>query len=528
MTTQHDYDFPTDQSLEHIARAIEGLATRDTLAYDSTTGRYDNASLRSWLAAQADGNAYGVSIPKSAATGCTKTGANSGIAAPVPGIVGRPAADPYVGRGAFRFYEVNGGVSVDGTPYVTAIRGDGRFSRKSADVWIMTPVLYWSHSETDSTVELSVSDTKLTGMAVQPQGALPSGERRPYMLYAKYPLVNGADGVRSASGYSPRTGDVSFDSMADISASATTGYSARSVADDWYLKIMMLLKYATKDSQSVMSGTTGYDVQVSPSVATTAKGYVIIKSTDAASLVVGSTVSVGTMTSSGEAKTEKDRSNPWTHDVVDHARVLSIEKYDDANSKVTLDHSAFDASTTGLVSTVPWMTGACDGVEGDGSPTSPTDGKEPFVLQGIEVGHGMLEVSGSMALSSDGKSGWKVMLARDTAAVKKDDASTGFSEVGSLTSTDGDAWVYGLYPSVVGGELLMQHGSGASSSSGICDGIFKNGDGVTGTREWLSLGDLGHWGDAGVWYVGCHDGLGGCWWHIGSRLSATGRGGEAA
>ena len=133
-----------------------------------------------------------------------------------------------------------------------------------------------------------------------------------------------------------------------------------------------------------------------------------------------------------------------------------------------------------------------------------------------------------MALSSDGKSGWKVMLARDTAAVKKDDASAGFSDVGTLPSTDGDAWVYGLYPSVAGGELLMQQGSGASSSSGVCDGIFKNGDGVTGTREWPSLGSLGNWGVAGVWCAGCFGGLGFCGWDFGSRLSATGRGGEAA
>ena len=95
MSTARKTHIASEEGLNRIADAINGLAARQTLTYDSAKGRYDNASIKTWLAAQADGKAYGVSIPKSAATGCTKTGANSGIANPVPGIIRR--VDPYSG-----------------------------------------------------------------------------------------------------------------------------------------------------------------------------------------------------------------------------------------------------------------------------------------------------------------------------------------------------------------------------------------------------------------------------------------------
>lgn len=523
------FNFPTRESqdsmaqtLHEIADAVRGIGVRTTLEYDSSTGRYDNASIKAWLAAQADGKAYGVSIPKSAATGCTKTGANSGIASPVPGIIGRAAVDPYVGRGAFRFFEVNGGVEADGTPYVTAFRGDGRFSRTAADVWILTPVLYWSCAETGTTVELSVSDTKLAGMSLQPKATLPSGAVRPYMLYAKYPLsVDASGAARTVSGLQTKR-FVSYDSLIDLTKSATTGYSARSVADDWYIKTMFLLKYGTKNTQSVFSGCSGYTLQCAPSVAESGATRVVVAKSDADQLLVGSSVMLGT-----KASGSTDRGVADVHDVVDAATILRKEAYDSSNVAVYLDvPKTFSTKTTYLLSTCAWRAGACDGVEGDGSPYSCTDSKEPFVLQGIETMHGSYEIMGDVALKSTG-AGWKVMVAKDSAKAKKDDATTGFAEAGTFPGPAAEVWNYGLYPVSMNG-MLVQQGTGGSTGAGICDGNYKNADTAQGTREWLSLGYLWSWGNAGLWCVGGLGTLGIAWWYYGSRLSATGRGGEAA
>ena len=462
-----------------------------------------------------------MSIPKGSATACTKTGANAGIANPVPGVIGTPAIDPYVGMGCFRFYEVNGGVEEDGMPYVTAINGDGRFSRKE-DTFIMAMPLYTLESETDDTVELSVSDSRNSGMKPQPGAYLPDGSLRPYMLYAKYALSVDSDGnPRSVSGQ-PVKRFVSHDTGVTLCKTATTGYSFRSSADDWYVKAMLLLKYATKNSQSVFAGCTDHSEQVNPTLAESDTTRVVIAASTAASIPVGSAMMLGTHTG-----TSTDRETAYNYDVFAGAKVLRKVAVDDSNTALYFDTAAFSTETTYLLSTCPWNTGACDALEGDGSPTSNTSGREPFALQGIELGLGMYEVMGNVLLNSTG-SGWTAYVNPDTRDEKTGSSPDSALSAGTFPGGTGASWNYGLYPKTVNG-LMMQQGTGASTSTGVCDGNYKSADTVTGWHEWLSLGNLENWGNAGLWFVGGSNGTSNARWRIGSRLSATGRSrGEAA
>lgn len=510
--------------IELEVTGLVDVRKQGSLRYNGKSGRYSNGSVQRVLSNGNEGLLYGVRIPKGPETACTKLGANAGVASPVPSVVGAPGSDPYAGHGPFRFYEINGGVDPDGVPFTSRYRGQQGFSRHTADTLIQTPVLYWSYTDSGDSYELYVSDVELPGLEAQPGAYLPSGRRRPYMLYAKYPLVKGDGGTMSASGYAPRTFDVSYNSLIGITRSATTGYSGKSVADDWYVKVMFLIKYGTKNSQSVYTGCTSYNVDVAVSAATAGQKYVVVSNADAAKIVAGSTVSVGT-----RAGFKSDaRSEGCTRDLADRVTITSITRHDDANMRLNLDvQSGFDAPTTTHVVTMPWHTGACDAVEGDGSPTAPRSGREPFVVQGIELGHGMYEVLQSVALSSNGADGWKVMVADDTALVRASDAATGFSEAGSYPGPAGECWNCGFFPVVMRG-FLVQQGTGGSSSSGICDGNYKVADSVAGLREWLSLGALDYGGIAGLWCVSGNVGLGGARWYVGSRLSLTGRGGEAA
>ncbi len=515
-----DCDAAADDAREAADQARAAAAVPQ---YDEATGRYDNASIAAWLSRMRDGKAYGVSVPKGLATSCTKTGANAGIANPVPGVIGQPAVDPYAGKGAFLFFEVNGGVDADGAPYVTAIDGDGRFSRLE-DTYVMAPVLYVSETETGDAVRMSVSDTRLSGMDPQPGAVLPSGDARPYMLYAKYALSVDADGnPRSASGR-PVKRFVSHDSGVTLCKTASTGYSFRSAADDWYVKQMFLLKYATKNSQSVFAGCSSHSEQVAATAATSNACAVTVAATSAAakSWPVGSWVMVGS-----SASTSVDRGTNTAHDLVEAARITAKATSGD-DCVITLDSPAFSCDAGAVVSTCPWGTGACDAVEGDGSPTSCTGGREPFVLQGIELGLGMYEVLGNVLLNSAGE-GWSVYVNPDTRDEKKGSSPDTALCAGAFPgAADKDQWNYGLYPRTAGG-LMAQQGTGASTSTGICDGNYKNNDAATGWREWLSLGYLGIGGNAGLWCVYGSIGTGNAWWRIGSRLSVTGRGrGEAA
>lgn len=517
----------SDETGTRIARAIEALSGYQGLVWDEENEEYVTQSVCAMLNKRMDGLAYGVSVPKGAATACTKIGANAGIANPTPGVVGRPCIDPYVGRGPFQWYDVNATVDEDGTYHVKAVKGDGRYrgNGSNGDALVLTPTLYERVVDGESAVDFAISDTRLPGMSVQPQGLLPDGTLRPFMLYAKYIGVKGADGyMHSYSGLKPWNRNVSHNSLITQCRNATTGYSGKSIADDWYVKVMFLLKYATKHSQSVFAGCTSYDVQVQPTVAETGVTRVIVSNANADMLLVGSAVMLGTHTGNN------DRNTASNYDVLDGARILRKEAYDASNTAIYLDATtSFDTATTYLLSTSPWFSGSLDDVEGDGTLTDAgrTSGREPFKIQGIECSVGIWEVLGDVIISSDGSAGWIPQICYDSRNESTSVTASYASSGKSLPCDATDAWKYPLYPES-GGGLLFGTTAGASQSTGLGDGHYTNKTATTGTREWLGVGNLIYDGIAGLWAVSGYDALGSVFWSIGSRLSATGRGRAAA
>lgn len=490
--------------------------------FDDDSGRYTNDSIAGWLSMMRDGRPYGVSVPKGLTIACTKTRSNVGIANPVPGTAAAPGTDPYATIGPFFHTLVNGGVDADGTPYVTAIEGDGRFSLKpdTGDVFVLAPTLYWLFEDGDSACELVVSDAPLAGLSPQPKAELPDGSLRPYMLYARYGLSFDADGnARSVSGGKIANRTVSHDSMITSCKNATTGYSGKSYADDWYAKAMFLLKYATKDSQSVFKGCSQFSYQYHPAVAETGVKRVILTASQASNVPVGSSWMLGT-----SATGQTDRNNSECYDVFDGCLVTGKEEVDGGNVAVTFDVDAtFDTATTYLLSSSPWRTGVCDEVEGDGSPTSNTGGLEPFVLQGIEMSYGLYECLADVILHSDGSTGWQCYLNPDsrneTTSTTDGHISTGVS---IPASPDTGSSLYSTDVSNADG-LLVGTGSDGSSTTGLCDATYSNKTSTSGDREFLTLGYLGSGGGAGLWFLNGGYGLGAVGWYFGSRLSVNGR-----
>lgn len=490
--------------------------------FDDDSGRYTNDSIAGWLSTMRDGRPYGVSVPKGLTVACTKTRSNAGIANPVPGTAAAPGTDPYATIGPFFHALVNGGVDADGTPYVTAIEGDGRFSLKpdAGDVFVLAPTLYWLFEDGDGACELVVSDAPLAGLSPQPKAELPDGSLRPYMLYARYGLSFDADGnARSVSGGKIANRTVSHNSMITLFENATTGYSGKSYADDWYAKAMFLLKYATKDSQSVFKGCSQFNYQYHPAVAETGVKRVILTASQASNVPVGSSWMLGT-----SATGQTDRNNSEFYDVFDGCLVTGKEEVDGGNVAVTFDVDAtFDTATTYLLSSSPWWTGVCDEVEGDGSPTSNTGGLEPFVLQGIEMSYGLYECLADVILHSDGSTGWQCYLNPDsrneTTSTTEGHISTGVS---IPASPDADGSLYATDVSDAEG-LLVGTGHGGSTSTGLCDITYSNKTSTSGDREFLTLGSLWNGGGAGLWFLNGGNGLGTGWWVFGSRLSVNGR-----
>ena len=505
-----------DSADQALANAVGALPE-----WNATLGEYPAAQLELWLKRIRDGKSYGIEIPKGLSTACTKLGSNAGIAVPIPGTNAVPSVDPYTQRGPFAYFEVNGFVDPDGSPHVTAIMGDGRFARdgSNGDVWTMAPVLFWRWVNLADAVQLWVCDTQLAGFTEQPKALLPSGARRPFMLYAKYAMSKPyGTAPRSISGQPIANRTITHNSLLTICQTATTGYAGWSYADKWYLDSMFLLKYSTKNFQSIFAGCTSHSQQYAPAVAETGVKRVILTTAQAANFPIGSEIMLGTNTPKAT-----DRNSAQLYDVIASAKITGKEVVG-SNTALLLGDlaSSIDTSPTQLLSTAPWRTGACDAVVGDGSPYNPLSGREPVQLQGIgDLLNGAYTIIGDLILSNIG-AGWEPCLVLDSRSAATS-VTAAYRRAGKYLPTDEtDSWKYPLYPECVDG-LLFGTTVGASQSTGLCDGHYTNKLSTLGTRVWLALGSLNSGSSDGLWCVVGVSGLSTGYCDFASRLSANGR-----
>lgn len=496
----------------------------EIVAYNDSTGTYSRQGITNMINRQKDGLVYGYRQYKDIDTQLDKLGANLGMPVPIPGTPTTPPDDPYLTKGGpFFWREVNGKVDAEGNLDVTAFMEDAKFSRTDpdGDVATLTPTLYEKWVETEDYIDHYICDSPLSGFTIQPGGKDPNGDPRPFMLHAKYLASKDASGkVRSVSGAKPMLRGVSHNSLIDLCDNATTGYSAYNSADDWYIKTMYALKYASKNSQSKFPGATGYYVQYKATVAESNTNRVIISKANANNLLVGSSCSLGT---NPTGVTSLDRGTSTTYDIFDIERITRIEEYDSNNSAVYFEdlEETFTTTINSLLSTMPWWTGSCDDIVGDGQVAA--DSKHPFVLQGIELGYGCYEVMGNVIIKNDGSTGWKVYVNHDSKNEKTTYSADFYEDTGLILPTNtSDGWKYPTYYKSFKG-ILSSDNTGGSTTTGMCDGIYTNKLSTVGERQWQSFGDLAYGSHAGLWFGGAAYALSNVWWSFGSRLSLVGR-----
>ena len=299
------------------------------------------------------------------------------------------------------------------------------------------------------------------------------------MLYAKYAMSR-PDGTtpRSISGQPIANRTITHNSLLTICNTATTGYAGWSYADKWYLDAMFLLKYATKNFQSIFVGCTiTHSQQYAPAVAETGVKRVIVTTAQASNFPIGSEIMLGTNT-----PTTTDRNAAQLYNVIASAKITGKEVVG-SNTSLLLGNlaSPIDTATTQLLSTAPWRTGACDAVVGDGSPYNPLSGREPAQIQGIgDLFNGATSIIGDLILSNVG-AGWEPCLVLDSRSAATS-VTAAYKRAGKYLPADGtDGWKYPLYPECVDG-LLFGTTVGASSSTGLCDGHYTNKSSTLGAR----------------------------------------------
>ena len=474
-----------------------------------------------------------------------KTGDNEGIV-----IV--PSTNTVAGRNDFKNsmvtdlmfngIEVNGYIDEDGEPHITAVKGSPNFSRtgENGDVWMAFLTPYYKRIYTETEEGWDIADHKIDGLEPWPDSVRPDGSVRSFYLKAKYPGVTGKDGlVGSISGCKLLRNTSHNNQIAEF-AKKGSQYCGMTSTDMAWAQMMSDIKFADHNMRSnFMSGAIAYGIQAAAKVEETGVKRIIVKKNLAKALLVGSSVSIGYGTGQGSLVIT-DENYPSAHAYADDVKILKIEDYDTDNSAVYVDApDTFDTTPVVLsdtltssvfLSTMHWHSGACDDVLGpDGSPTNCLSGKEPFVLSGVEFGHGGFTVLSDVIMSGvyNELSGAYVQtpyIVNDSKKIttKITDDYIKCAMVVPYTS-DGVKYISeeGCDPKFPW--LQMPIGMEASSSTGFACGA-NSGWKRTELREVLWFGYLYTKHSSGVRCIATHNTLDGKYWSFVCRLSYLCRG----
>lgn len=441
--------------------------------------------------------------------------------------------DDYEGIGIFSWYNCNYITDDYGRKIPTAIEGWGNGYKNdgSVDVGVIAMTPYWNVAEKDGKQIWTLSDTPNNDYGLIPweTAKKEDGTYASYVIHSKYVSGIGTDGLlRSFSGSKPARNQ-SYNNMIDNYQKKGKGCWGAGKERDMYVILYDVIKYATKNEQTIFKGTTNYSLQYSASVQrNTKETYFPVTNEQASNIIVGSYASVGYGSKNADDTVSNDRGSATIHKYADDAKVIRIETIDENNKAVYLDiEDGFATTPVALsdtvnaqimLSTMHWWSGTTDKVIGkhDGSPISNTDGKHPFRVMGIEcaVGGYIVYADSVMALKEDYSK--DVYIAPRGVKHIKDEATikNTYKLIGNIPGNDGnDFWIGDIRVDVETCSWAAKT-IGGSDSQGWGDRCYAGGKNTSGTREDLGRGNLWTGSNAGSVCVGCWDGLGGMYWNF--------------
>lgn len=467
------------------------------------------------------------------------------------GKVATPSTDSvrgindFEGESVFYGLEVNGHVDTDGEFVVEYIKGiDNEFSREDEDkdVYILF-LTQWIEMEVTANGEnIILSDENHPGSFPEAAAIRPDGTVRPFVPIAKYMAWDDDSGIPHSMSGKTANHNQSHNGMITRFRKKGTQYCGTTAQDKAHLDNLFLVAFATRHTQSIMTGCTSYYYQYKASVQEADVERIIITKAQAANLVVGSSVSIGNATTLSGDSPNIDRSNSGMHAKANRVVITAIEDYDESNSAVYVDNGGTKFSTASTmingsvesptyISTMPWKTGACDNVLGScGSPVSNTNSKYPYILFGVEMFLGFWEIISNVILKITSH----VMVpyicydcTKLATSVTEDYKAVGYSVVNTQATYK--------YISKLGYDPdnpCVRHAVevNATSSTGYGDGHYTENldEASDATREWRSGGILGNGAHAGRFCASLYYALSRADWSFAARLSASGRCAQSA
>ena len=504
-------------------------------------GGVENA-LSNYFALRRNGKVFTTKIYKwetSTSPVGVKMNANENMVAE-PSVGRTEGRDDYAQYGLFHHFTCNFSVDENGFNHVDALEGQIGFTKYGkVQVGEVTMSAWFGIEDTTEAVLYHYSDsqTELTPYPMK-ESINPDGTISPFMIHAKY-AAGDIDGVPySSKGLAPANGcqatqarnPVSYTGMITYMHKLGGHYCGTTSWDLFYRQLMMIIKYATTHSQSIMAGCTSYSNQNQNLVEETGVMRVVLTKAQAAGYVIGSYVSIGDVGSN----TNKDRYYSYMHNKAYSVKVTKIEDVDDSNAAVYVDATeAFDTTLTTWITTMPWRSGATDEVAGsDGSPNNNTNGKDPYKIQGIETCIGAYEVLGNVVMDivtgPDGNPARDVYVCEDASTLSSNIATVraNYKKAIAQVAYTAASWKY-ITEETTDPNLgiMIPTKVGGGSTTGFADGLYTDA-GTSGQREWLALGGLDYGAYAGLWLLGANCGWSGTHWVIVSGVSPNGTRGE--
>lgn len=504
-------------------------------------GGVENA-LSNYFALRRNGKVFTTKIYKwetSTSPVGVKMNANENMVAE-PSVGRTEGRDDYAQYGLFHHFTCNFSVDENGFNHVDALEGQIGFTKYGkVQVGEVTMSAWFGIENTTEAVLYHYSDsqTELTPYPMK-ESVNPDGTISPFMIHAKY-AAGDIDGVPySSKGLAPANGcqatqarnPVSYTGMITYMHKLGGHYCGTTSWDLFYRQLMMIIKYATTHSQSIMAGCTSYSNQNQNLVEETGVMRVVLTKAQAAGYVIGSYVSIGDVGSN----TNRDRYFSYIHNKAYSVKVTKIEDVDDSNAAVYVDApEAFDTTLTTWITTMPWHSGATDEVAGsDGSPNSNTNGKDPYKIQGIETCIGAYEVLGNVVMDivtgADGNPARDVYVCEDASTLSSNIATVraNYKKAIAQVAYTAASWKY-ITEETTDPNLgiMIPTKVGGGSTTGFADGLYTDA-GTSGQREWLALGDLGNGAYAGLWILAAGNGWSYTNWYVVSGVSPNGTRGE--
>ena len=504
-------------------------------------GGVENA-LSNYFALRRNGKVFTTKIYKwetSTSPVGVKMNANENMVAE-PSVGRKEGRDDYAQYGLFHHFTCNFSVDENGFNHVDCLEGQIGFSKTGkVQVGEVTMSAWFGIEDTADAVLYHYSDsqTELTPYPMK-ESINPDGTLSPFMIHAKYAAGDIGGVPYSSKGLAPANGcqateardPVSYTGMITYMHKLGGHYCGTTSWDLFYRQLMMIIKYATTHSQSIMAGCTSYSNQNQNLVEETGVMRVVLTKAQAAGYVIGSYVSIGDVGSN----TNKDRYYSYMHNKAYSVKVTKIEDVDDSNAAVYVDApEAFDTTLTTWITTMPWHSGATDEVAGsDGSPNSNTNGKDPYKIQGIETCIGAYEVLGNVVMDivtgPDGNPARDVYVCEDASTLSSNIATVraNYKKAIAQVAYTAASWKY-ITEETTDPNLgiMIPTKVGGGSTTGFADALYTDA-GTSGQREWLALGNLYGGSFAGLWVLYATRGWSSPGWDVVSGVSPNGTRGE--